>query len=222
MTRLRARLTYANVTATIAMFLALGGGAAFAASRIQEGDIASGAISTRTIQKRAVVSGKIAAGAVRGSQVANASLSSTEIKPGSIVPASLEVPLSFVASPTGGSHEVNSGSSEYPLANASWVQKPGQINVVFGEAHATLAYTGSGGSCQAFIQLSMNGHPVGGGELSTGSESPVQVTGSLGAQPEIDPPAARTNVLTAEVFSNGNCTSASTIDSTRFRVLDFG
>jgi hypothetical protein len=220
---LRSRLSYANVMVTILAFIVLGGGAAFAASRIQAGEIATGAVGTRALHKRAVTSGKIAAGAVRGTQVANASLSSNEIKPGSIVPSSLEVPLAFVANPTGGSLSVPNGPGvEYPFNNASWTQGPNQINVIFGEAKATLAYTGSGGFCQAFIELKLNGRQVGGGEVSTSSESLVPVTGSLGANPEIDPPSTRTNVLTAQVFSNGNCTPESTIDSTRFKVLDFG
>jgi hypothetical protein len=37
MRRARARLTYANVVATIALFLALGGGAVFAAAKIRSG-----------------------------------------------------------------------------------------------------------------------------------------------------------------------------------------
>lgn len=216
------RLTYANVMVTLLAFIVLGGGAAYAATKIQSDEIATGAVVKRTIGSRAVTSGKIAAGAVRGTQVANASLSSAQIKPGSITPESLEVPLRFVANPTGGGHEVNSGSNEYPLASATWTQGPGQINVIFGEAKATLAYTGSGGNCQAFIELRLNGRQVGGGQMETSSESPVPVIGSLGANPEIDPPATRTNVLTANVFSNGNCTAESTIDSSRFKVLDFG
>jgi hypothetical protein len=223
MRTLRTKLTYANVTATLAVFLALGGGA-YAATRIHARDIASGAVRTRAIHARAVTSGKIAIGAVRGNQVARAGLSSTQIKPGSITPASLEVPLQYIASPGGGSVSVPSGEGvAYPLADATWTQGPGQINVVFGEGTATLAYDGSGeGSCRAFIELSLNGHQVGGGELSTSSETLVPVTGSLGANPEIDPPAPRTNTLTSKVFSNGDCVPASTIDSARFRVLDFG
>lgn len=222
MKTLRAHLSYANVMVTLLAFAVLGGGVAFAASRVRSRNLATGAVTRRTIHKRAVSSGKLGIEAVRTNQIADHAITSAQVKPGSIVPQSLEVPLKFVASPSGGGHEVNSGSSEYPLANASWSQGPGEIDVVFGEAKATLAYTGSGGSCQAFVQLSLNGHQVGGGEISTSSESLVSVSASLGAQPEIDPPATRTNALTAQVFSNGNCTAESTIDSSRFKVLDFG
>ena len=224
MTKLRERLSYASVTATLALFLALGGGAAYAATKIHARDIAHGAVHTKAIYKRSVKSGKIAVGAVRGNQVADEALSSRNVKAGSIAPASLEVPLEYVANPSGGQSPIPSGEGiDYQLSGASWSQGPGQVNVVFGEGTATLAYDGSGsGSCQVFVQLLFNGRESGGGELSTSSEAPTQVSGSLGAAPEIDPLTARTDHLTAKLFSNGDCTPASRIDSSRFRVLDFG
>ena len=226
MRKLRHRLTYANVTATIALFCALAGGTAFAASKIHARDIAHGAVRTRALHARAVQSGKIAVGAVRGNQVADAALGSTQIAPGSITPDSLEVPLRFLATPSGGESPIPGGEGgglDYPLADASWPQGPGEINVVFGEASATLAYDGSGeGSCRVFLELRMNGQQAGGGELQTDSETPTAVRTAIGVNPEIDPPAPRTDVLTAKLHSNGACSAASRIDSSRYRVIDFG
>lgn len=134
------------------------------------------------------------------------------------------MPLSFSAEPSGGSIVLVNGSTlDYPLVNASWTQFPGQINVVFGEVKATLAYDGSGaGSCEAFVELRLNGVQVGGGNISTSSEEPTAVAGALGANPEIDPPSPRTNTLSARVATNGACTGSSTINSSRFRILSFG
>jgi hypothetical protein len=61
----RPRLTYANVVSTLALFLALGGSAAYAAGKIQSGDIAPGAVHNSNVFKRAITSGKLAVGAVR-------------------------------------------------------------------------------------------------------------------------------------------------------------
>jgi hypothetical protein len=223
--RLRPRLTYANVISTLALFLALSGGAAYAASKIHSGDIANGAIKTSKMHKRAVTSAKLALGAVRSNQIANGAVSSSQIGAGSVAPSNLQFPLYFAASPTGGSAPVPSGGSiAYPLSDSTWTQKPGQINVVFGAAVARLAYDGSGsGSCRVSFEISLNGRRVdGGGELWTGSTGLEQVEQSLGAQPEIDPLAPKTNSLTMQVHSNGDCTPDSVVDSTRFRVLDFG
>jgi hypothetical protein len=88
---------------------------------------------------------------------------------------------------------------------------------------ATLAYDESGpGACRVFFELNLNGQQVGGGELSTSSTSPEEIEQSVGAQPQIDPVEPTTNRLSARVGSNGACTPDSTVDSARFRVLDFG
>ncbi len=237
------RLTYANIVSTLALFLALGGGAAYAASKVSSGDLAPGAVHTSDVFKRAITSGKLAAGAVRSNQVADGAIGSKQVADGAIgakqianaaigakqigaaavAPSNLEFPVFYAASPKGGSAPVTAGPDPYPLSDSTWTQNPGQIEVVFGGANATLAYDGSGsGSCQLFFEINLNGQQVGGGQFSTGSTSPEQIEQTVGAQPQIDPVAPVTNHLTSRTGSNGDCTPDSTIDSTRFRVLDFG
>ena len=63
---------------------------------------------------------------------------------------------------------------------------------------------------------------MGRGEVSTGSTNLEQVEQSIGAQPEIDPLVPRSNILTSRIGSNGDCTPDSVVNSTRFRVVDFG
>lgn len=253
------RLTYANVVATLALFLALGGGAAFAASQLQPG-----AVHTSNIFKRAVTSGKLAVGAVRSNQIAEGAVGAAQIGngavgakqvadgsiglkqiaesavgakqviPGSlgakqigaaaVVPANLEFPVFYAASPRGGSAAVTNGPDPYPISDGTWIQNPGQIEVLFGAAMATVAYdeTSGEGSCQVFFEIDINGRQVGGGQISTSSTSLQQIEESVGAQPQIDPVTQITNHLVVRTGSNGGCTSDSEIDSARFRVLDFG
>ncbi len=220
----RPRLTYANIVSTLALFLALGGGAAYAASKIHSGDIAKGAVKTSKMSKRAVTSGKLAIGAVRSNQIADGAVGSKQIGVAAVAPSNLQFPVFVVASPSGGSASVVSGEPvAYPIAGNTWTQRPGEINVVFGGATATLAYAGSGaGSCRVFFEINLNGQQVGGGEAFTSSTTLQRVEQSVGAQPQVDPVAPVTNRLTARTGSNGACTSDSRIDSTRFRVLDFG
>ncbi|HEX6687923.1 MAG TPA: hypothetical protein VF085_04575 [Solirubrobacterales bacterium] len=249
----RSGLTYANVVSTLALFLALGGGAAFAAGKIHSDDIAHnavkhaniapGSVRTSNVFKRAIVSGKLAVGAVRSNQIAagavgaaqiadgavgstqiaDGAVDAKQIGAGAVTPSNLQFPVYFVVSPTGGSAPVTEGPDPYPIADGSWTQKPGEINVVFGGAAATLAYDNSGsGSCRVFFEVTLNGQQVGGGEVSTESTTLQQVERSIGAQPQIDPTAPVTNHLNVRTGSNGACTPDSTIDSTRFRVLDFG
>lgn len=249
------RFTYSNVVSTLALFLALSGGVAFAASKIQTKDIA----------KRAVISGKLALGAVRSNQIADGAVSADQIATGAVnakkiaggavgatqiaggavgakqildgtigtkqigasavAPSNLQFPVFFAASPLGGSAAIPGNQPQpYPLSDAAWTQNPGQLNVIFGGAVGTLAYDEAkgGGSCRVFFAISLNGQQMGGGELSTSSTTPQQVEQTVGVQPEIDPTAPLTNHLSAEIASNEGCTAGSTIDSTRFRVLDFG
>jgi hypothetical protein len=221
----RSRLTYANVVSTLALFLALGGGVAFAASKVHTNGIFKRAVTSGKLALGAVRSNQIADGAVSTRQIADATIGSKQIGAASVAPSNLQFPTYFAASPLGGSASIPSGGQVgYPLSDSTWTQKPGQLNVIFGAVAATLAYAGEAGtgSCQVGFEILLNGQPVGGGGVSTDSTTPQQVEQSLGAQPEVDPVAPLDNRLTIKVNSNGDCTPASTIDSTRFRVLDFG
>lgn len=230
----RPRLTYANIASTIALFLVLGGGAAaYAANKVRSGDIAPGAVRTSDIFKRAVTSGKLAVGAVRSNQITDGAVGSTQISAGAVgaqqigagavAPSNLAFPVFYAASPSGGSAPVTQGPDPYPIADATWTQKPGEIDVVFGAAAGTLAYDNSGGgSCRVFFEVNLNGRQVGGGEIFTSSTTPERVEQSVGAQPQIDPPSPTKNELSVRTSSNGACTQGSTINSTRFRVLAFG
>jgi hypothetical protein len=216
-------LTYANAVSTVALFLALSGGIAFAASKIGTRSIERDAVTTSRIAPRAVTGKRLALDAVRSKQIAPRAVGSSQIASEAVGPGEQKFPVYFVGSPTGGSAQISGGTDPYPLDDSSWTQNPGEINVVFGAATATLAYDGSGsGSCQVYFDIRINDEQAGGGEIQTDSTSPVEVNGSLGAEPSIDPLTSQQNELTVQVGSNGDCQSGSTIDSSRFRVLDFG
>jgi hypothetical protein len=63
MSKLRARLTYANVMATIAVFIALGG-ASFAALKLPKNSV-----GTKQLKKEAVTRGKVKKGTLTGAQI---------------------------------------------------------------------------------------------------------------------------------------------------------
>lgn len=230
---IRPHLTYANIVSTLCLFLALGGGAAFAASKVRSGDIARnavksvnlapGAIKAPDVFRRAITSGKLAVGAVRSNQIADAAIGSKQIAAGAVGPSSLQFPVFYATSPNGGAAPVTSGPDPYPLTGGTWMQQPGEIDVIFGAAAATIAYDESGaGACRVFFEVNLNDQQIGGGEVSTGSTTPQRVEQSVGGQPQVDPIAPVKNQLTIRTASNGACTQGSTIDSTRFRVLAFG
>ncbi len=220
----KSRLTYANVVSTLALCLALSGGVALAASKVHTNGIFKRAVTSGKLALGAVRSNQIANGAVGAQQIANATIGSKQVGAGAIAPANLQFPVYFAASPVGGSLSVPNGEPvAYPLSDSSWSQKPRQLNVIFGGAAGTIARAeNSGEDCRVFFDIRVNGEQTGGGELSTNSTTPVSVERSVGASPEIDPLTPVTNKLTVNVGSNGSCTAGSRIDTTRFRVLDFG
>jgi hypothetical protein len=69
---IRSRLTYANVIATLALFLVLAGGTAFATGRLGKGTVGA-----RQLKKNAVTTAKIKNGAVTAAKIAAGALPST-------------------------------------------------------------------------------------------------------------------------------------------------
>jgi hypothetical protein len=77
--KLRSRLSYANVTATVALFLALGGGA-IAALKVPKKSVGA-----KQLRAKAVKTSKLADGAVTDPKVAAATLTAAKVAPGQLV-----------------------------------------------------------------------------------------------------------------------------------------
>ena len=91
----RPRLTYANVTSTLALFIALTGATAFAATKIPDNSVGefqlrSGAITAKKIRKNAVTAPKIKAEAVKQGKLANGSVVASKMTQGSVASSSIQ------------------------------------------------------------------------------------------------------------------------------------
>jgi hypothetical protein len=84
MRAVRERVTYANVMATAAMFIALGLGSAYAADKIGSKDIARDAVESKHIENRAVKTRDLAKGAVNSRKVADGTLLGKDFAPNQI------------------------------------------------------------------------------------------------------------------------------------------
>src|SRR5262245_62486298 len=87
------RLTYSNVVSTLALFLVLAGGAAYAAkvgkksvgssqlkaNAVTTAKIKANAITTRKIKKNSVATAKIKDGAINGAKIADGSVTGKDI-----------------------------------------------------------------------------------------------------------------------------------------------
>lgn len=74
MRHLRGKMTYSNVVATIALFLAVGGATAFAA-----GKLAKNSVGTKQLKANAVTTAKIKNGAVTGAKIKNGTITGGKI-----------------------------------------------------------------------------------------------------------------------------------------------
>ena len=150
---LRERLTYANVISTIALFLALSGGAVYAASKIRSGDIAANAIKSK------------------------------QIAPKAVKPADMATPVQFVAKAHGGSEAFPNGTADYPLSGkTTWTQGPNEVDQFFIEVKGSAANASSGGGfptfCIASVVIKVDDKTVtSAGVLGTNSD--FTSTGSL-------------------------------------------
>lgn len=89
MKRARRRLTYANVTSTIALFVAISGAGAYAASQLPEKSVGErqlrpGAVTASKLRKNAVTAPKIKALAVKQGKIANGAVSVAKLGDGAV------------------------------------------------------------------------------------------------------------------------------------------
>jgi hypothetical protein len=81
---IRKRITYANVMSSIAVFLVLGGGAAYAAKKIGSKEIKGNSITTGKIKKEAVTASKIKKNAVVTAKIANGAVTGAKLNLGTV------------------------------------------------------------------------------------------------------------------------------------------
>jgi hypothetical protein len=82
--QIRKHITFANVMSSIAVFLVLGGGAAYAAKKIGSNEIKGNSITTGKIKKEAVSSSKIKKNSVTTAKIANGAVTGAKLNLGTV------------------------------------------------------------------------------------------------------------------------------------------
>ena len=176
MNRFRPKLTYANVVATLALFLALGGGAVWAGQKITSKQIGKGAVKNKNLAKNAVknknlaknaVKAKnLAAKAVTSAKLADGAVTSPKIGDGAVNFAKLASGTNVIASATAGPvAATQEGIHPLPLSNPiSVTPVAGQPITINIEARASLTEAAAS-ECSLNILPSVNGNLLLIGEL---------------------------------------------------------
>lgn len=239
MSRVKRGLSYANVVATLALFLAVSGGVVYAASNlgknsVKSSNIATSAVKTRNLAKSAVKTKNLAANAVTSAKIKKNAIVAGKVKKGAIsrsklatgTLAGLQVADVQAASVPGLSSEVPGGT---PVA----ITGTGTFTPIAGKSYELLTElkgvpvdaNGPGGEvCFANVAVLVNGVPIGfAGIFANASGTPPfnfepigSSTVALGLQQAGQPQA-----LSVLAFGSTGC-GASTSGSLRAVVVQLG
>ncbi len=182
MKNLRSKLTYANVMATVAVFIALGG-ASYAATQLPKNSVGAkqlskNAVTTAKVKKEAITAAKVKKGTLTGKQINLAKLgtvpSATHAASADSIPPA--EPIRLIGAP--GQPGFENGATNFPSEGALGFQQAGFYKDAFGIVHLEgFVKRGSGpiifnlppgyrpasGTLQAFEQINKAGVFIFGG-----------------------------------------------------------
>lgn len=211
MNAVRRRLSYANVIATLALFLALGGGAVWAAGKIDSNRIKANAVTAGKIKRNAVTSVKIRANAVTGAK----------IKPGAVNFTKFAAGTNLIAGATSAPVAASEANPvNVPLAGpTSFTPQAGTLDLLSVEVKGNNLQRDAVEPCEPTVVPFVNGSEweVAGGTLRVRAFAPTperptglapiaSATGPVG----LTSPGA-TQTVSAKVFGDPRCTSGSTV-----------
>jgi hypothetical protein len=241
MKKVRRTFSYANVVATIALFLAVSGGVVYAASTIGKNavkskNIAANAVKARNLAKNAVKAKSIASNAVTGAKIKKESVTSGKVKKATLTRnnlaagtlAGLQVADVQAAAVPGLTTELpGEVGAPFPLTGTTtFTPVAGKSYELLVELKGTPvdANGPEGGACFPFVQVLVNGVPSNGAGIFANVSGippfnfePVGGSSSaIGLQQAGEP-----QTLSALVFGDTGC-GAGTTASLRATVVEFG
>ena len=208
------RLTYANVIATLALFLALGGGAVWAAAHN------TNKIGTGKLKPNAVTAGKIKADAITQSKIRNNAVTNAKLREGAVNLAKIAAGTNVIATATSSPVAVD-GPSMVPVSfNAPLTFTPvaGSVYMMSVEARGANLSRSGPEPCRVMVVPLVNGDEWGGTVplvLSAFEPTPEAPSGVIPAAGETSPiglaaPGA-TQTIGAKLVGGPRCTSSSAV-----------
>lgn len=214
------------MVATIALFLALGGSAVWAANKIQSSDIAAKAIKTRNLATGAVTNKKVKGHSLRRSVFHAGQLPGVKVADVNIVASNLNI----ITTPPG-SCEAGFAPPGLSFVPAKDPQHPGapfpvETYVLEEEISGTVtdADGAGGGSCTPRVESWVNGKVVTSARLVADADLPMQANTNVAsamAPVGLTSPGEKQTV-TLHVFPDSGCGAGSKIDRLRAVVVELG
>jgi hypothetical protein len=213
MRAVRKQLSYANVVATMALFLALSGGVVWAAGKVGSKSLKANAVTAGKIKRNAVTNAKIRGDAVTAAKIKDGAVDFTKLAAGT----SLVVSASSAAVAANGTTPVN-----VPLSGAvTFTPASGAVDFLSVEARSStnLARVDPAKPCEPQVIPFVNGSrwEFAEGVLSPRAFTPtaaqptglVPATGATGPIGLTSPGVAQT--VTIQLIGDPNCTPGSTV-----------
>ena len=214
---LRPRLTYANVAATIALFLAIGGGTVYAAFNLGRNDVHS-----KNIAPRAVKASDLAKNAVTSPKIKDGAVQAADIAAGVIAGVSADVTGSATGGPRG---SVNTNTTTaLPLSGTTtFTPQAGQVSAIGAQAQFTVATTNAMNFCAPSVFLLLNGQPT---RVFLSPDDVNTTTAVTRTANDADGPFGLINpgtplTVTAQLRGDPDCTAGSRLDRVEVRIVQF-
>jgi hypothetical protein len=205
------RLTYANVIASLALFLALGGGAVWAASN------KANQVGTGKLKQNAVTAGKIKANAVTQTKIRNSAVTNAKLRLGAVNFTTIAPGTNVIATATAASVAVD-GPSAVPVSfNGPLTFTPvaGSVYLMSVEARSTNLGRSGTETCRVTVVPLVNGAEWGGASLvlSAFAPTPEAPTGTIPAAGQTSPigltATGQTQTIGAKLIGGPRCSSTS-------------
>jgi hypothetical protein len=207
------RLTYANVIATMALFLALGGGAVWAANK------QATKVGTGKIKPNAVTAGKIKANAVTTSKIRENAVTNAKIRDGSVNFGKLATNTLVVATATSSPTPINGASAvnvNFPSA-VTFTPAAGTVNLMSVEVRGSNIQRSGAEPCRVQVIPLVNGAEWAGAPLVLSAveptgENPSGAIASGGLTSPIGLAAAgATQTIGAKLIGSPRCSSSGSV-----------
>ena len=206
---IRSRLTYANVVASIALFVALGG-VAWAAATINSKDVIDNSLKSVDLKDDKAVG-------------------TEDVKDGSLTPADFSGDLGgdsgeVVKRAIGTTdQELSNVINEYPLTDNTWTQAADETNILF--AHVTVDSPPAEADCDMSWRVLLDGQDVTGfSEVSNGATEGFHSI--MGGPTLVESGLADFHVVTGQVVQEvtsgaGTCADPNVVTSMQVNVIAF-
>ena len=208
------RLTYANVIATLALFLALGGGAVWAAAK------KTNKVGTGKLKPNAVTAGKIKPNAVTTSKIRDNAVTNSKLREGSVSYAKIAPGTNVVATATSSSTPVDGASAVgvgFPTP-VSFTPVAGSVYLMSIEARSTNLTRSGIEPCRVTVVPLVNGSewgtdaPLVLSAFQPTPEAPAGVIPAAGATSPIGLAATgATQTIGAKLVGGPRCSSSGSV-----------